>query len=433
MNPETKPARSPLLFIFLTVFIDLLGFGIVIPLLPIYSKYFGASELELGLLFSCFSGMQFLFAPMWGRVSDRIGRRPVLIGGLVGTAVAYFLFARAESLMMLYAARLLAGFFGANISSAQAYIADVTTAKDRAKGMGLIGAAFGLGFTFGPLLGGILSKHAPGATTLPALPGYLAAGLSLSAAAFGYLKLPEPVRHASAASRAFGMAQLRDAFTNGRIGVLMLLNFLNLFAFSCFEAMFTRFGLARFPAKFGLDRPIEKASLDQVLDAAPYAGYYLFAIGIISAVIQGGLIRRLVPKFGETKLAIAGPLILGLALATIGFAGGVQNWGLVITGCLVMPLGFGLTNPSVAGLISRASPHDKQGAYLGMSQSAASLARVIGPPVAGVFFAMGPSRPFFASAVVLAVAGAIAVTYRRRYGHTFTDADSGHETAAVFE
>ena len=238
------------------------------------------------------------------------------------------------------------------------------------------------------------------------------------------------MRHASAASRAFGLAQLRDAFTNGRIGVLMLLNFLNLFAFSCFEAMFTRFGLARFPAKFGLDRPIEKASLDQVLGAAPYAGYYLFAIGIISAVIQGGLIRRLVPKFGETKLAIAGPLILGLALALIGFAGGVQNWGLVITGCLVMPLGFGLTNPSVTGLISRASPHDKQGAYLGMSQSAASLARVIGPPVAGVFFAMGPSRPFFASAAV-SPSRARSPSRTGVATYTFTDADSGRGAAVV--
>jgi DHA1 family tetracycline resistance protein-like MFS transporter len=431
MNPGPKPARSPLLFIFLTVFIDLLGFGIVIPLLPIYSKYFGASELELGLLFSCFSGMQFLFAPLWGRISDRIGRRPVLIGGLVGTAVAYFLFARANSMAMLYAARLLAGFFGANISSAQAYIADVTTEKDRAKGMGLIGAAFGLGFTFGPLLGGLLTRHAAGSTALPAMPGYLAAALSLAAALFGFLKLPEPARHAAAASRSFGLEQLRDAFTNGRIGILMLLNFMNLFAFSCFEAMFTRFGLARFPAKFGLDRPIEKASLDQVLDAAPYAGTYLFAIGIISAVIQGGLIRRLVPKFGETKLVIAGPLILGVALAIIGVAGGVLSWPFVIVGCLVMPLGFGLTNPSVTGLISRASPKDKQGAYLGMSQSAASLARVVGPPVAGIFFAMGPSRPFFASAGVLAVAGAIAAAYRRRYGRTFVEGAEASKTAGA--
>ena len=143
-SPKAAGAgRSPLLFIFLTVFIDLLGFGIVLPLLPVYSKAYGADEISLGLLFSCFSGMQFLFAPMWGRLSDRIGRRPVLIGGLLGTAASYVLFAYAHSMPMLFASRLLAGFFGANISTAQAYIADVTTPENRAKGMGLIGAAFG--------------------------------------------------------------------------------------------------------------------------------------------------------------------------------------------------------------------------------------------------------------------------------------------------
>src|SRR5690349_3175844 len=173
-----KPAgggRSPLLFIFLTVFIDLLGFGIVIPLLPIYSENYHASEATLGLLFTSFSGMQFLFAPMWGRLSDRMGRRPVLIGGLIGTAFSYVLFANAHDLTMLFVSRLLAGFFGGNISAAQAYIADVTPPEKRAQGMGLIGAAFGLGFTFGPPLGGILSTYSM------ALPGYLAAGLSLAA------------------------------------------------------------------------------------------------------------------------------------------------------------------------------------------------------------------------------------------------------------
>jgi len=171
--------------------------------------------------------------------------------------------------------------------------------------------------------------------------------------------------------------------------------------------------------------------LDDIIRGGRQAGFYMFYIGIISALIQGGLIRRLVPKFGETRLAIAGPLILGVALAIIGVAGGLLSWPFVIVGCLVMPLGFGLTNPSVAGLISRASPKDKQGAYLGMSQSAASLARVVGPPVAGIFFAMGPSKPFFASAGVLAVAGVIATTYRRRYGRTFTEGADASGTAGA--
>src|SRR5580765_3221671 len=186
MPPPSRSSRSHLLFIFLTVFIDLLGFGIVIPLLPVYSDMYGADAQELGILFGCFSGMQFLFAPMWGRLSDRVGRRPVLVGGLVGTSAASLLFGFAGSMPLIFASRLLAGFFGANISTAQAYIADVTTQENRAKGMGLIGAAFGLGFTLGPWVGGELAHVSIRA------PGFLAAGLSFSAALFGYLTLREP-------------------------------------------------------------------------------------------------------------------------------------------------------------------------------------------------------------------------------------------------
>jgi DHA1 family tetracycline resistance protein-like MFS transporter len=414
-----KPARagrSPLLFIFLTVFIDLLGFGIVIPLLPIYSKAFDSSGLETGLLFSCFSGMQLLFAPLWGRLSDRIGRRPVLIGSLLGTAASYALFAHANSMGMLYASRLLAGFFGANISVAQAYIADVTEGKDRAKGMGMIGAAFGLGFTFGPLIGGLLSRVGHVEGQLPAVPGYAAALLSLAAALFGLWKLPEPARH-EGGSRAFGMGQLREAFGNGRIGLLLLLNFCNITAFACFETMFIYFGLAKFPAAFDQGAAVAHPTMDDVLRAAPVAGTYLFGVGVISAIIQGGLIRRLVPRFGETRLAIAGPAILGVAL---GIVGGAPSWALVICGCILMPCGFGLSNPSVNGLLSRAVPPERQGAFLGLNQSGGSLARLLAPAIAGTLFtSFGPESPFFAASATLLLSTLIAWTYHRRYASTF--------------
>jgi DHA1 family tetracycline resistance protein-like MFS transporter len=433
-----RAGRSPLLFIFLTVFIDLLGFGIVIPLLPIYSKAFGASEAKLGLLFSCFSGMQFLFAPMWGRLSDRIGRRPVLIGGLVGTAISYVLFARARSMEMLYFSRILAGFFAANVSAAQAYIADVTSAKDRAKGMGLIGAAFGLGFTFGPAIGGVLSQRqfaalgdlAPNA--LPALPGLLAAALSLAAAAFGYFKLPEPRTHARDATRMFHLAELKSALRDGRLGTLLLLNYLVIFAWASFEAMFTRYGMQLFPSIFHLTAPASTSTPDgsiskDVLIAGKYAGYYMFFIGILSALVQGGLIRRLVPRFGEVKLLVAGPLFLAIALLIIGAA---PSWTVVILGCVVLPFGFGLSNPAIAGLVSRASPERKQGAFLGMSQSASSLARATGPFAAGWLFAtFTPRTPFFAGAGLLVVATAIAAVYGARYAATFPP--SGHDAPAV--
>jgi DHA1 family tetracycline resistance protein-like MFS transporter len=269
----------------------------------------------------------------------------------------------------------------------------------------------------------VLSARQPGTGGIPPLPGYAAAALSLTAAAFGLFALREPARHVRAA-RAFGVGELRAACADGRIGILLALNFLNVFAFSCFEAMFIRFGLAEFPAVFDQPAQIEEATIDDVLRAAPIAGYYMFGIGIVSAVIQGGLIRRLLPRFGETRLAIAGPAILGVSLATIG---GAPTWAVVIAGCFLMPFGFGLSNPSVNGLLSRAAPLEEQGAYLGLGQSMASLARVLGPPLAGLLFALMPRLPFFASAAVLFSGAGLAVLYRARYGSSFRHTE---ETAA---
>jgi MFS family permease len=411
IEPAKPAGRSPLLFIFLTVFIDLLGFGIVIPLLSVYSKAYGASQRELGLLFGCFSGMQFLFAPMWGRLSDRVGRRPVLIGGLLGTAGSYLLFALANSMPLLFASRLLAGFFGANISTAQAYIADVTTPENRAKGMGLIGAAFGLGFTLGPWIGGELAAHAP------SWPGYLAAILSLSAATFGFFKLPEPPRARRSSSRIFHLDQVRHAFADPRIGIVLVLSFVFIFSWSCFESMFPVFSLHEFPHVFGLSTAIEHATYDEVIPTARILGRYMGFIGIMSAIIQGGLIRRLVPRFGETALAVAGPTFLALSFAVLALA---PSWTVVIVACAIMPLGFGLNNPALQGLVSRASPQDEQGAYMGLNQSMLSLARMTGPICAGqVFDLIGPRSPFFFGCGILVACALLAAYYKGRFGATF--------------
>ena len=407
--PQTS--RSPLIFVFVTVLIDLLGFGIVIPLLPVYSEAYGASGTTLSLLFASFSAMQFLFAPLWGRVSDRYGRRPVLIGGLLGTAFSYVLFALADSMTMLFVSRILAGFFGANVSTAQAYIADVTAPKDRAKGMGLIGAAFGLGFTLGPWIGGEMTAVSV------RMPGFLAAALSLSAALFGIFKLREPRTHAQTASRVFGFDQVRAAFSDGRIGTLYLLYFLSIFSFAAFESMFTLFGLAVFPEVFNLPVAVEQPTREQVLAAAPIVGRYMGLIGIMSALIQGGLIRRLVPRFGEVRLVVAGPFLLGLSLLIIGLA---TSWWVVIAGCALMPFGFGINNPSLNSLVSRATPEAQQGAYLGLNQSLGSLARMSGPVLAGTLFdTRGPSSPFVVAAGILFVCTAIAAAYRARHGASF--------------
>lgn len=423
--------RSPLLFIFLTVFIDLLGFGIVIPLLPIYSKAYQASEVELGLLFGCFSGMQFLFAPFWGRVSDRIGRKPVLVWGLVGTALSYLVFGFSDevagwlvrsfagadasvdrwTLGVLFVSRSLAGFFGANVSTASAFIADVTTPENRAKGMGLVGAAFGLGFTIGPAVGGELSQVSI------ELPGIVAASLSFAAALFGAVTLKEPARGPHKSTRLYGLDQVRGALAKPQIGWALALAFCAVFAFSAFESMFILFGLAKFPTYFGMDHAVEHATRDEMFAAARYAGRYLFVVGMISALIQGGLIRRLVPRYGETRLAVVGPFVLALGLAVVG---GASTFAWVIVGCVLLPCGFGLNNPSVGSLISRSSPVDQQGAYLGLQQSLASLARLSGPALAGVIFErFGPRSPFFAAAGVLLLATALAYAYHRRFGASF--------------
>ena len=422
-GPSANPGgRSPLLFIFLTVFIDLLGFGIVLPLLPIYSLEHHASKAEIGLLFGSFSAMQFLFAPLWGRLSDRVGRKPILVGGLIGTAGSYLMFAYADSLPLLFASRMLAGFFGANVSTAQAYIADVTTPENRARGMGLIGAAFGLGFMLGPLIGGELTRvsiHAP---------GLAAAALSATAAAFGWLKLPEPARvRGVPASRLFGLAQVRHALSDPRLGVLFVLSFFFIASFSAFESMFTLYGIERFPTWFGMPEGVEPSTAN-ALAAAPWAGRYMGVIGLIAAVIQGGFIRRLVPRYGETTLATAGPAVLAVSLLVIALA---PSFWVVIAGCVLMPFGFGINNPSLFGLISRASPADEQGAYLGLNQSVSSLARLCGPVTAGsLFHAFGASAPFLAATAVLSVCALVAYAYRSRYAATFPRAAAGASPAA---
>jgi MFS family permease len=325
--------------------------------------------------------------------------------------VAYVVFANAHSLVLLFVSRMLAGFFGANISTANAYIADVTTPENRIKGMGMIGAAFGLGFTLGPLIGGELTHWSKDA------PGWFAAGMSTCAAIFGWINLVEPKRHDRAASRVFGAEELRTAARNARIGTLYVLGFLFITSFSCFESFFVFFGLAKFPAIFHMPAAVEHATMKDFLKAAPIAGRYLGGIGIISAIIQGVLIRRIAKRTGETTLITAGPFILAIGFVVVGFA---TSWWVVIIGCLIMPLGFGINNPTLSSLISRATPADHQGAYLGLNQSALSLARVVGPLIAGyVFAAFGPSSPFFTGAGILLVSTAIALSYHRRFGSTF--------------
>lgn len=389
---STEEARRPgtpaggsgsrhLPLLFLTVFVDLVGFGIVLPLLPLYADRFGASGLTVGLLVTVYSVAQFFMAPLWGRLSDRYGRRPILLLGLVGSAVAYLVFAWAGSVAALFASRILGGIGGSTIPVAEAYIADVTPPERRAGNMGLIGAAFGLGFTVGPALGGITSAISTAA------PGYLAALLCLGNAVLAAAFLPETrPRARPAAGRRPGWAFTTEGLSTAlRVPALrrvLLLYFLFTVAFAVIQPTLSLFGALRFD-----------------LDARE-VGYLFAFLGLVSAIVQGGLVRRLVPRFGETRL---------IRICGVPFAAGllVLAWaptlGWTVAGLTLLAVGYGGTLPSVLGLVSRVSPPSLQGGVLGVGQSIGSLGRIVGPAAAGAALDVSLALPYALGAGVAAL------------------------------
>jgi DHA1 family tetracycline resistance protein-like MFS transporter len=352
--------RSPLLVIFVTVFIDLVGFGIVIPVLPFYVEgtKFNASVRMVGLLFASYSVMQIIFTPILGRLSDRYGRRPVLFISLLGTALGFLIMGLAWTLPLLFLGRVIDGITGGNISTAQAYIADITTPENRAKGMGLIGAAFGLGFIFGPAIGGILSKWGIG------VPLFFAAGLAFCNAVLLYFVLPETVDkdHPARVSAAAGRwSQLAHALKQQRLAFVLTIYFLFVVAFSIMTTSFALFTMYR----FGFD--------------AEHNGYVFALVGVVGAIIQGGLIGRLAKRFGEVPLTITGALLFAVSLFMIPLIGpgtGLLTFILVGAG---FAIGNSLATPSLTSLASKSVGPAEQGSVLGVTQSAASLARVVGP------------------------------------------------------
>jgi multidrug resistance protein len=359
----TALMRSPLLVIFITVFIDLIGFGIVIPVLPFYVEgtRFNASPSMVGLLFASYSIMQLFFTPILGRWSDRYGRRPILLISLLGTALGFFILGLATTLWMLFLGRIIDGISGGNISTAQAYIADVTTHENRAKGMGMIGAAFGLGFIFGPAIGGILSRWGI------EVPFLFAGALALANATLLYFTLPETVTkdHPARASAATGRwGQLFEALKQQRLAFVLGIYFLFITAFSIMTSSFALFTMFR----FGYD--------------AHDTGWLFGYVGVIGAIIQGGLIGRLVKRFGELQLVIAGAVLFAASLFVIPLTG--PHTGLVtllLVGAL-FAIGNALSTPSLTSLASKSVGRAEQGGVLGVTQSVASLARAVGPLIA---------------------------------------------------
>jgi DHA1 family tetracycline resistance protein-like MFS transporter len=410
--------RSPLLVIFITVFIDLVGFGIVIPVLPYYAEgtKFGATPTQVGLLFASYSVMQLVFSPVLGRLSDKYGRRPILLMSLLGTATGFLILGFATTLWMLFVGRIIDGISGGNISTAQAYIADVTTKENRAKGMGLIGAAFGLGFVFGPAIGGILSRWGIN------VPFLFAGGLAFANAILLYFTLPEtvtpdhPARVSAASGR--GWRQLLVALREPRLAYVIAIYFFGIVAFSMMTATFSLFMMFR----LGYD--------------AFHNGWVFAFVGIISAAIQGGMIGKLVKRFGEPLLIIVGALLFSASLFAIPFVTLASGLAAILALGAATAIGQALSAPSLSSLASKTASAAEQGGVLGVMQSVASLARAVGPSLAAVLIYSAIAhvgydgvpqkmsdasilRTFWTAAIIQVVGLMIALYFARAFGKEY--------------
>jgi DHA1 family tetracycline resistance protein-like MFS transporter len=385
---EAPPAgdRRALTILFVTVFIDLLGFGIVIPLLPLYAEEFGASPLTVTWLVAVYSLMQFLVAPWWGAQSDRHGRRIILLIGLFGSALSYLIFGLAGSLTVLFVGRILAGIMGANIGVAQAYVADVTTLEGRARGMGVIGAAFGLGFIFGPVVGGLLAPFGL------AVPFLAASGLALLNGLLAIVWLPEslpPGRRgksggAGVTARLTRLAALsRDPAMRG----LYIAFFLITFAFAGLEATLSLWA-------------------DRRWSLTPAQVAYLFGyLGLVVTIVQGGLVGPIVRRLGERRAALTGAGFFAAGLIVTAVA---SNFYMLAVGLGMLGLGQGLAIPAVSALISVVAPEGRQGQLLGISQSLSAMGRVLGPLWGGLALGrIGLAAPYITGAGVVLVAGLV--------------------------
>ena len=393
-----KFLTRPLLIIFLTIFIDLVGFGIVIPLLPFYAEELHATPFDIGILVSSYSLMQFLFSPVWGNLSDRFGRRPILFWTILGSSAGYWIIGFANVLWVLYAGRILAGVMGGNLSTAQAYIADVTSRKNRAKGMGLFGMAFGLGFILGPALAGILSRFGHH------VPFFFAAVMSLFNAILLYFILPESKRSSdsSESRRLNRFADLANAFKDKGFGLITIEYFLVIAAFAMMTTAFAYYMMV----KFGYN--------------AEKTGYLLAYVGFLSALIQGGVFGRLANRYGEAALVAFGSFVLVLSLFAVPFVSS-DSGGLItlLIGIAGFSLGNSIASPALTSLASKLTNEEEQGRSFGIMQSAASLGRVIGPLLCGVLLNNAVNevddhtifRTFWTASAIMLVAFLIAAYY----------------------
>ncbi len=388
-----KGRGAPLIPLFLIVFINLVGFGIIIPVLPLYAESFSASATTIGLLLASYSLAQMLATPYLGALSDRYGRRPILILSQLGTFISFMMLGFANTLPMVFAARILDGASGGSISTAQAYISDVVEEKNRAKAFGVIGAAFGIGFIAGPAISALLGAN--GNFTVPI---FLAAAISLLSLVLTVILLPESLpadqRGALRTPRILDIAGLREILGMGQLTTLFAIFFAFNLAQAGFQGMFALFALSRFG--FGLRE----------------TGYFLAYSGLLAALFQGGATGPIVKRWGERNVIRTGLLLaaLGLVLSSM-----VQSWPLLLLALTPLSIGLSLATPALNSMLTRESPAGAYGRILGLSQSVAALARVLGPLLAGLAFAyIGEPSPFILASLLLLGAFAAASMLRRQ-------------------
>lgn len=390
ITPETATAIEPpprtlasLVVVYLTVFLDLLGFGLILPLLPFYAMHFGAHGRQLGMLFAGFSIAQLFGAPLLGRLSDRIGRRPVLLVCLFGSAISLLATGLTDTLYTLMAARAFAGLFGGSIATAQAYVADVTKPSERTKYMGLIGASIGMGFVFGPFVGAELSRW--GFSTA----AFVAAGLAGANFLLALFALRESLPQSARGKRSrtpFSVRALQEALSRPIIGPLLVITMISTLSFVAMESTFALFAKQR----YGFS--------EQTM------GRLFASLGIIIAIVQGGFIGPLARRFGEVALGTAGFVILAVGFALIPW---MPSSALMVSALLLVAVGQGLLAPSLSTLLSRAVAATEQGGTLGLSQSLSSLSRAFGPILAGTMFDFYQPLPYGFAALLAASMAAL--------------------------
>lgn len=398
-----KPSNKPMLIAFFTIFLDLLGFGIIIPIQPFFAESFGATPTVVTLIGASYSFMQFLFAPFWGRLSDRIGRRPVVLFSVFISIIGHLIFGLASSLMMLLCARMLAGFGNANLGTAQAIMSDISDRQSRAKAMGLIGAAFGLGFVLGPAIGGILGQFSVAA---PAFAAAALGGLNLCAA---YIWLPETLKKDTSRSPSrpkFSWETLKHACRHTNVAEIFVTTLIAITAFAMMEQIVGLFIEFKW---LGLS-----ASHDaqHVKAATELTSYFLVAVGVVAIFVQGGFIGPLSRRFGEVNICRVGLAMMAISMALVPTLIDGKSMVLMLFCAALLALGKGLYNPSSTGLLSLSVDADEQGGILGINQSISALGRVIGPAAAGVLFELRASLPFLVSAFMIGFAALVALRFK---------------------